>query len=62
MTSVIKSFAQAENESRSDNKKWGNKQRAANGTSKLLLEKMNGQCGQLIRCLAMINMLEMLFY
>ena len=35
MISIIESFAQAENESRSDNIKWGNKQRAANGTSKL---------------------------
>lgn len=35
MISIIESFAQAENESRSENIKWGNKQRAAAGTSKL---------------------------
>lgn len=35
MISIIESIAQAENESRSDNIKWGIKQRAANGSSKL---------------------------
>ncbi|SDX44179.1 Recombinase [Eubacterium barkeri] len=42
MISIIESFAQAENESRSDNIKWGNKQRAANGTSKLYDRKCYG--------------------
>lgn len=42
MISIIESFAQAENESRSDNIKWGNKQRAANGTSKLYDKKCYG--------------------
>ncbi len=35
MISVIESLAQAENESRSDNIKWGVRQRASQGTSKL---------------------------
>lgn len=35
MISIIESIVQAENESRSDNIKWGIKQRAAQGTSKL---------------------------
>ena len=35
MVSVIESIAQAENESRSENIRWGIKQRAAQGTSKL---------------------------
>jgi len=35
MISIIESIAQAENEFRSDNIKWGIKQRAANGSSKL---------------------------
>mgnify|MGYP000849811795 CR=1 FL=1 len=35
MISIIESFAQAENESRSENIKWGLKQRAAQGTSRL---------------------------
>ena len=35
MVAVIESIAQAENESRSENIKWGIKQRAAAGTSKL---------------------------
>lgn len=39
MISIIESFAQAENESRSDNIKWGIKQRAAQGTSKLYNRK-----------------------
>lgn len=42
MISVIESFAQAENESRSDNVNWSNKQRAANGTSKLYDRKCYG--------------------
>lgn len=42
MISIIESFAQAENESRSENIKWGNKQRAANGTSKLYDRKCYG--------------------
>ena len=40
--SIIESFAQAENESRSDNIKWGIKQRAANGSSKLYERKCYG--------------------
>lgn len=40
MIFIIESFSQAENESRSDNIKWGNKQRATNGTSKLY----DGKC------------------
>lgn len=40
--SVYESFAQAENETRSDNIKWGNKQRVANGTSKLYDRKCYG--------------------
>ena len=42
MISVIESFAQAENESRSENIKWGNKQRAANGISRLYDRKCYG--------------------
>ena len=38
----MESFAQAENESRSDNIKWGLKQRAACGTSKLYDRKCYG--------------------
>lgn len=40
--SVHESFAQAENETRSANIKWGNKQCAANGTSKLYNRKCYG--------------------
>ncbi|MBZ4647384.1 MAG: recombinase family protein [Natronincolaceae bacterium] len=42
MISIVESFAQAENESRSDNIKWGIKQRAAQGTSKLYNRKCYG--------------------
>lgn len=42
MISIIESIAQAENESRSDNVKWGIKQRAAQGTSKLYNKKYYG--------------------
>lgn len=42
MISVVESFAQAENESRSDSIRWGIKQRAANGTSKLYDRKCYG--------------------
>ncbi|MEZ2661483.1 recombinase family protein [Aneurinibacillus aneurinilyticus] len=42
MISIIESVAQAENESRSDNIKWGIKQRAAQGTSKLYNRKCYG--------------------
>ncbi len=42
MISVIESIAQAENESRSENIKWGIKQRAADGTSKLYNRKCYG--------------------
>lgn len=42
MISIIESLAQAENESRSDNIKWGIKQRAANGSSKLYDRKCYG--------------------
>ena len=42
MLSIIESIAQAENESRSDNIKWGIKQRAAQGTSKLYNRKCYG--------------------
>lgn len=42
MISIIESLAQAENESRSDNIKWGIKQHAANGTSKLYNRKCYG--------------------
>ena len=42
MISIIESIAQAENESRSDNIKWGIKQRAAQGTSKLYTRKCYG--------------------
>lgn len=42
MISIIESIAQTENESRSDNIKWGIKQRAAQGTSKLYNRKFYG--------------------
>jgi len=42
MISIIESIAQAENESRSDNIKWGIKQRAAQGTSKLYNRRCYG--------------------
>lgn len=42
MISVIEALAQAENESRSENIKWGIKQRAAAGTSKLYDRKCYG--------------------
>lgn len=42
MVSVIESIAQAENESRSENIKWGIKQRASQGTSKLYDRKCYG--------------------
>lgn len=42
MISIIESFAQAENESRSENIKWGIKQGAASGTSKLYDRKCYG--------------------
>lgn len=42
MISIIESIAQAENESRSDNIKWGIKQRAAQGSSKLYNRKCYG--------------------
>lgn len=42
MISIVASFAQAENESRSDNIKWGLKQKAASGTSKLYDRKCYG--------------------
>ena len=42
MVSIVESFAQAENESRSDNIKWGLKQKAASGTSKLYNRKCYG--------------------
>ena len=42
MISIIESIAQAENESRSENIKWGIKQRAAQGTSKLYKRKCYG--------------------
>jgi site-specific DNA recombinase len=42
MITIIESIAQAENESRSDNIKWGIKQRAAQGTSKLYNRKCYG--------------------
>jgi DNA invertase Pin-like site-specific DNA recombinase len=42
MISIIESVAQAENESRSYNIKWGIKQRAAQGTSKLYKRKCYG--------------------
>lgn len=52
MISIIESIAQAENESRSDNIKWGIKQRAAQGTSKLYNRKCygytNGRDGSLM--------------
>ena len=38
MISLVESFAQAENESRSDSIKWGLKQKASSGTSKLFSE------------------------
>lgn len=42
MISIIESLAQAENESRSDNIKWGMRQRAAQGISKLYDRKCYG--------------------
>jgi site-specific DNA recombinase len=42
MISILESIAQAENESRSNNIKWGIKQRAAQGTSKLYNRKCFG--------------------
>ncbi|WP_276627746.1 recombinase family protein [Sharpea azabuensis] len=42
MISIIESIAQAENEERSDNIRWGIKQRAAQGTSKLYDRKCYG--------------------
>ena len=42
MMSIIESIAQAENESRSDNIKWGIKQRAADGSSKFYNRKCYG--------------------
>ena len=42
MISIIESIAQAENESRSYNIKWGIKQRAAQGTSKLYNRRCYG--------------------
>lgn len=42
MISIIESIAQAENESRSDNIRWGIKQRVAQGTSKLYNRKCYG--------------------
>lgn len=42
MISIIEAIAQAENESRSDNIKWGIKQRAAQGSSKLYNRKCYG--------------------
>ena len=42
MISIIESIAQAENESLSDNIKWGIKQRVAQGTSKLYKRKCYG--------------------
>lgn len=42
MISIIEAIAQAENESRSDTIKWGIKQRAAQGTSKLYNRKCYG--------------------
>ena len=42
MISILESIAQAENESRSENIKWGIKQRAAQGTSKLYNRKCYG--------------------
>ena len=42
MISIIEAIAQAENESRSDNIKWGIKQRAVQGTSKLYNRKCYG--------------------
>ena len=42
MISIVESFAQAENEIRSENIKWGLKQRAAQGTSKLYDRKCCG--------------------
>lgn len=42
MISIIEAIAQSENESRSENIKWGIKQRAANGSSKLYNRKCYG--------------------
>lgn len=43
MISIIESFAQAENESHSENIKWGIKQGSASGTSKLYDRKCYGE-------------------
>jgi len=51
MISIIESIAQAENESRSDNIKWGIKQRAAQGTSKLYNRKCYGYVNASDGCL-----------
>ncbi|WP_246117601.1 hypothetical protein [Alkalibacterium pelagium] len=42
MISIIESIAQAENESRSENIKWGYRRHAAQGTSKLYNRKCYG--------------------
>ncbi|WMJ89303.1 recombinase family protein [Anaerocolumna sp. MB42-C2] len=42
MISIVEAIAQSENESRSENIKWGIKQRAANGSSKLYDRKCYG--------------------
>lgn len=42
MISIIESIAQAENESRSENIKWGYKRHATQGTSKLYNRKCYG--------------------
>lgn len=42
MISIIETIAQAENESRSDNIRWGIKQKAADGSSKLYNRKCYG--------------------
>ena len=42
MISIIEAIAQSENESRSENIKWGIKQRAANGSSRLYDRKCYG--------------------
>lgn len=52
MISIIEAIAQAENEIRSDNIKWGIKHRVANGTSKLYTRKcygyLNDKDGELV--------------
>lgn len=48
MISIIESIAQAENESRSYNIKWGIKQRAAQGTSKHITENAMGMLTQVM--------------